>query len=292
MICFVKLRLRLDEQFLCDKFYLTIFICWGKLRLQKQFLWTSFIKFASERPVYTSNLYLKTKDWRLGSEDDIKKLPIFVLPRLQGQFSVCDNIRGKRSRSITGQPSFVDLSMFLNMTESTIANAPIRTRGSSVPSGLDGWRKIFMSKNFGAAGHNLLNALTLVNFARKISTVGTKDLISNDRTYTACRLVSLDKNPGGRPSGVGKVLRRSVGKSILSVIKPEILSSTGNLQRCAGQTGGCEAAVPVMSNIFEKESTDALLLKDTDNAFNSLNQKVLLHNIKYLCPPMAIYIRN
>ena len=68
------------------------------------------------------------------------------------------------------------------------------------------------------------------------------------------------------------------------------MSSAGNLQLCAGQAGGCEAAA--MSDIFEKESTDALLLVDADNAFNSLNRRVLLHNIKFLCPPMAIYIRN
>ena len=40
-------------------------------------------------PVYTGNLYLKTKDWRLGSMDDIKTF--FVLSRLLGQFSVCYN---------------------------------------------------------------------------------------------------------------------------------------------------------------------------------------------------------
>ena len=47
-----------------------------------------------------------------------------------------------------------------------------------------------------------------------------------------------------------------------------------------------------MSDIFDKQATDALLLVDADNAFNSLNRRVLLHNISYLCPSMAIYIRN
>ena len=108
----------------------------------------------------------------------------------------------------------------------------------------------------------------------------------------ACRLIPLDKNPGVRPIGVGEFLRRIIGKAILSVIKPEILSSAGNLQLCAGQAGGCEAAVHAMSDIFEEEETDALLLIDADNAFNSLNRRVFLHNIQYLCPPMAIYIRN
>ena len=56
----------------------------------------------------------------------------------------------------------------------------------------------------------------------------------------------------------------------------------GNLQLCAGQASGCEAAAQAIRDIFEEQSTDALLLIDADNAFNSLNRKVLLHNIRYL----------
>jgi hypothetical protein len=66
----------------------------------------------------------------------------------------------------------------------------------------------------------------------------------------------------------------------------------GNLQLCAGQASGCEAAVHAIGGIFDEQSTDALLLVDAVNAFNCLNRKVLLHNIRYQCPPMAIYIRN
>ena len=70
------------------------------------------------------------------------------------------------------------------------------------------------------------------------------------------------------------------------------MSSAGKLQLCAGQASGCEAAVHAIGDIFYEQSTDALLLVDADNAFNYLNRKVLLHNIRYQCPPMAIYIRN
>ena len=199
---------------------------------------------------------------------------------------------------IDGKPRTVDPVMLQNITESTIANTALRTKGSNSPSGLDadGWRRILVSKNFGIAGHSLRSALA--SFERRISTTETEVLVSNGTTYTnleaytACRLIPLDKNPGVRPIGVGEVLRRIIGKAILSVIKPEILSSAGNLQLCAGQPGGCEAAVHAISDIFEEEETDALLLVDADNAFNSLNRRVLLHNIQYLCPPMAIYIRN
>ena len=42
-----------------------------------------------------------------------------------------------------------------------------------------------------------------------------------------------------------------------------------------------------MNDIFKEEDTDPLLLVDALNAFNTLNRKVLLHNIKYLCRHMA-----
>ena len=188
--------------------------------------------------------------------------------------------------------------MFQNIKEPTIISVALRTRGSSGPSGLDadGWRRILVSKNFGSTGKNLRSAIA--TFARKISTVEVEVHVKDGRSYsnleayTACRLIPLDKNPGVRPIGVGEVLRRIIGKAILSVIKQDIVSSAGNLQLCAGQPSGCEAAVHAVSDIFDEESTDALLLVDADNAFNSLNRKVLLHNIIYLCPPMSTYIRN
>ena len=63
------------------------------------------------------------------------------------------------------------------------------------------------------------------------------------RSYTASRLIPLDKNPGVRPVGVGEVLRRIVGKSITTSLKPELIESTGPIQMCAGIKGGVEAAV-------------------------------------------------
>ena len=36
--------------------------------------------------------------------------------------------------------------------------------------------------------------------------------------------------------------------------------------------------------------TDAVFLIDAENAFNSINRKVMLHNLKFICPIIAIYI--
>ena len=194
--------------------------------------------------------------------------------------------------------AFVDTVMFHNITESTILKSALHTKGSGGPSGLgaDGWRRILVSKNFGHVEKDLRCALA--TSARNVSTIEIEVKVEDERSYTsleaytACRLIPLAVNPGVRPIGVGEVLRRMVGKAIISVIKPEMMSCAGNLQLCAGQTSGCEAAVHAISDIFEEQSADALLLIDADNAFNYLNKKVLLHIIRYLCPPMAIYIWN
>ena len=59
---------RLHEQFLCDKLYLTIFICCGKPRLHEQFLCDKFNLLDS--------LHKQFLFERLGSTNDVKKLPI------------------------------------------------------------------------------------------------------------------------------------------------------------------------------------------------------------------------
>ena len=38
--------------------------------------------------------------------------------------------------------------------------------------------------------------------------------------------------------------------------------------------------------------TDEVLLIDAENAFNSINCKVILHNLKFICPSISNYIIN
>ena len=37
---------------------------------------------------------------------------------------------------------------------------------------------------------------------------------------------------------------------------------------------------------------DVVLLIDGENAFSSINRKVKLHNLKFICPIIAIYVIN
>ena len=47
-----------------------------------------------------------------------------------------------------------------------------------------------------------------------------------------------------------------------------------------------------MRQTYEEEDSEAILLVDAENAFNKLNRKVALQNIKQLCPPFYQYLSN
>ena len=47
-----------------------------------------------------------------------------------------------------------------------------------------------------------------------------------------------------------------------------------------------------MHDLFEQENTEAILLVDAANAFNSINRNVFLHNVSVVCPEIAIYVKN
>ena len=110
--------------------------------------------------------------------------------------------------------------------------------------------------------------------------------------FVACRLIALDKCPGVCLIGVGEFVRRIVGKAVLATVKLDILEAIGPLQLCAGQDAGSEAAIHAMHSLFAEEDTEAALLVNASNAFNSLNRKAALHNISILCLALATVLIN
>lgn len=72
----------------------------------------------------------------------------------------------------------------------------------------------------------------------------------------------------------------------------EVMDASGSLQVCAGQKSGSEAAIHAMREIFEADETDAALLINASNAFNSLNRAAALHSVRVICPAIAIYAIN
>lgn len=164
----------------------------------------------------------------------------------------------------------------------------LQTHGSAGPSGLDakGWRRLLSSTYCGSAADDLCSALAAL--ARKLAATSCRHVDA----LTACRLIPLDKNPGCRPIGVGEVLRRVIGKCIMAVVKEDVRRAAGNLQVCAGQQAGGEAAIHAMREIFGRAECEAVLLVDAKNAFNTMNRKTMLHNIKIKCPSLAMYVEN
>ena len=169
------------------------------------------------------------------------------------------------------------------LTGSTIKAAALRTFGGAGPSGVDavGWRRVCCS--FHKASKSLCDALAAV--ARRLATeyIDPKGLTA----FTACRLCAIDKCPGVRPIGISEVPRRVIGKAIMEVVGRDVQSAAGSLQLSAGQVAGRETAVHAMRELFEDEDSEGVLLVDAKNAFNNLNRKAALWNIKVLCPSLA-----
>ena len=110
--------------------------------------------------------------------------------------------------------------------------------------------------------------------------------------FIACHLTPLSKNHGVRPIGICETLRRIIGKAVLRVLGREIQSVAGSQQLCARQKAGCEAAIGAMKSVFMREEVEGLLFVDAENAFNSLNRGVMLHNLEVLCPSLATCVTN
>ena len=107
-------------------------------------------------------------------------------------------------------------------------------------------------------------------------------LASGLTAFVACRLIALNKCPGVRPIGIGETARRVVGRAIAKVLSDDIQKAKGPLQLCLGHKSGSEAAVHAMWEVFDSSETEAIILVDATNAFNSLNGQIALRNINHL----------
>ena len=67
------------------------------------------------------------------------------------------------------------------------------------------------------------------------------------------------------PVGIGELLRQIIGKSILLILKTNIMQVAGATQVCVGQSAGCEAAICALYQILEAMGTNGVILGDADN---------------------------
>ena len=192
---------------------------------------------------------------------------------------------------IEGQIRKIHPVVYDDIDESLILKAATLTKGESGPSGLDagGWRRILTSREFGTSSSDLRKTFT--QLIKRLCIEEMETTISLE-AFTACRLIPLDKKPGLRPVGVVEVLRRIAGKVVMMIFKKDIADTAGPLQLSAGQEAGTEAAIHAMQDVFANEGTEAVLLIDAENAFNSINRKVMPQHLNFICPVITKYITN
>ena len=186
--------------------------------------------------------------------------------------------------------------IFESIDGAAVYRAAKNLQGSGGPTlvDADGWKHILCSKSYGRTSSELCE--TIAELAKKLCREPVQPDMINE--LVSNRLIPLDKGedklgkPGVRPIGIGEILRRLIGKVVVGSIRNDILNAAGPLQTCAGLKSGIEASIHAMRKIYDKDSTEAVLLVDADNTFNRLNRKVALHNIKELCPPFYTYLQN
>ena len=188
--------------------------------------------------------------------------------------TVYDVLKDKHPSGCAADPTLVlDVSessstfhpvLFDGLGAALIRSVALQVSGAAGPSGVDACIRRLFCTSFGSASADLCHAISAFGCRISTSYVDPSGLAA----YTACRLIPLDKNPGVCPIGVGEVLRRIVGKAVMRVARQDLQYAAGSSQLCAGQIGGCEAAVHAMKQVFALPSVDGVLLVDATNAFN------------------------
>ncbi len=181
--------------------------------------------------------------------------------------------------------------IFEEIDSEMIYNLAKNVSGSGGPSKVDSemWKHMLCSKAFGKISVRLCQSVA--NTAKRLC---QEEVPSSFLTeLVSCRLIPLIKdNTGVRPIGIGEVIRRLIAKAVVRVLKHDIQYAAGPLQTCAGLEGGIEATAHAMSKAYHQQTSEGLILVDADNAFNSMNRKTALLNIKALCPPFYTYLNN
>ena len=178
--------------------------------------------------------------------------------------------------------------IFDSLNADLILKAALKTKGAAGLSGLDAFAWCRLCSSFKSTSKDLCSALAAVGRRLCTSLVNPEGLSA----FVACRLIPLDKCPGVRPIGISEIPRRIISKAILWILSPDIQDAAGPLQVCAGQVGGCEAAIHAMRLAFNNQDVEGALLIDAENAFNSINRIAALHNISMLCPPFSRVLIN
>ena len=102
----------------------------------------------------------------------------------------------------------------------------------------------------------------------------------------------MNKNLGVKSIGIGEIPRRIIAKAVLKITRGDIHNAAGALQLSAGEIAGVETAIYIVQDTFLCNETEAALLVDASNAFNTLNRAAVLHNIRFVCPSLSTTLIN
>ena len=190
-----------------------------------------------------------------------------VLEELKCKHPICHPATAEAIQpfEVDEAPPDVHSVVFDSIDAAVIRSAAFRMTGAAGLSGIDakGWRRLYTT-----ASADLCHSLALL--AKRISTSYVDPIGLSP--FVACRLIAQNKNPGSAQLGVCETARRIVAKIILIITRGDIQDAVGSLQLCASQI----AAVHATREAFTSDNTEAVLLVDASNEFNSLNCQVAL----------------
>ena len=222
---------------------------------------------------------------------------IFHLDDRMGDKTVSDILRDKHPPAAELQagavldgvpPNAPHPVQFEALTRQVIRHAALHTTGAAGPSGVDADSWQLTCTSFANVSDQLCDALAACTCRVAGTYIDPPSLVA----YIACRLIPLEKHLGVRPIGIGEVMQRIIGKAVLQLLCNEILDAAGSLQLCAGQDSGIEAAIHAMREVFNDSTTEAVLLANVTNTFNSLHREAALRNVQHLCPSLAPVVIN
>ena len=150
---------------------------------------------------------------------------------------------------VFGPTEQVPDSIFQQINKEMVREAALKTKGSGGPSGVDsnGFRRMMACKSFRKSSTNLCSAIATMT--RKLCTEYVDP--HSIEAILANRLIPLDKGEEKvRPIGVGEVIRRIMGKCVMSVTKQDVIEACGSMQVCAGhrqQSMKCAAYLTLMT---------------------------------------------